>query len=213
MRVFKYASIFKSKANKNFFEPPRFHQTQYLFLITSHFAKTRSAASSKNTFRIGPGDPDASGNTSLPIPISPRAQATAVNLTFHPTSNSVQGALQLQRDFEYVTEFVCSNEASLCRGVVGAVTKLDAVKRAMRAVAVLQRTDGFGETAGKGGYAVNKGRGRCYPFVYTWGCASVVCVCVFAVLANICRRQVTKSYTFVYSPKQPSHRSTKHRFI
>jgi len=71
-------------------------------------------------------------------------------------SRSVQGASQLQRDVEYVSDYVCSGEARLCSEVVRAVPMLSSVKRATWAALTLQRTDAVAETSTKGGYSVTR---------------------------------------------------------
>nr|CAB3262915.1 uncharacterized protein LOC100185144 [Phallusia mammillata] len=95
--------------------------------------------------------------TAVPPAVSALLDVTIRHIVDHKIRFSVQGALQLQRDFEYVTEFVCTSEANLCVGVVRAVPGLKAVKRAMWAVSVLQRTDAPETIASKTGYSA---RGR-----------------------------------------------------
>lgn len=49
--------------------------------------------------------------------------------------------MQLQRDFEYVVEYVCSKEASLRADVTRKISHLPAVQRSKWIATTLQRTD------------------------------------------------------------------------
>jgi len=53
----------------------------------------------------------------------------------------MQGTMQLQCDFEYVIDYVCSDEARLCDDIRRTVPQLSSVNRAMWVVTTLQRTD------------------------------------------------------------------------
>ncbi|XP_076813225.1 uncharacterized protein LOC143459820 [Clavelina lepadiformis] len=70
---------------------------------------------------------------------------------------SVQGAMQLQRDFEHVIDFVCDDATGMCRQVRRAVPFLTSVKRAMWVASTLQRTDALEEgNSGKSGYEASR---------------------------------------------------------
>ena len=55
--------------------------------------------------------------------------------------SSIQGTMQLQRDFDFIIDYVCSEEARLCLEVRRAVPRLKSVERAVWVVNTLQRTD------------------------------------------------------------------------
>nr|XP_002123234.1 uncharacterized protein LOC100185144 isoform X1 [Ciona intestinalis] len=70
---------------------------------------------------------------------------------------SVEGALQLRRDFEHILDVACSDTSNLCQEVRRSLPFCKAMKRGIRVCKLLQRTDVVQETKlGAKGYQINQ---------------------------------------------------------
>ena len=84
--------------------------------------------------------------------------------------------MQLQRDFDYVIDYVCSDEAQLCGEVRRAAPHSSSVSRAMWVISTLQRTDVVhSNKPPKTGYEKSKRRvhGKRYIY-YTRQCKNLI---------------------------------------